>query len=171
MIGLFGNIVDAFLRWMDTDDYDTDGSCIPEEDLPICEESRKAERNRMECVHKYYLTKDKKHDVEFVFMHMGLSGWRAYIITDIDYKKRKDNFSEQHRLVDYDEDHWVSCACCADNFDIDEELNYICWTENVYSLDKMMAIAAAWCEITFYYIRYGGEFPEIQKKLAERGII
>ena len=168
---VLGNIVDAFLRWMDEDDYDNDGNYIPEAELPIYEEPRKTERNRMKCVHKYYQKKKKKHDVEFVFMYMGLSGWRAYIMTDIDYKKRKDNFAQQHRLVDYDEGHARRCAQIADHYNSGDELNYICWTENVYNLDKMMAIAAAWCEITFYYIRYGGEFPEIQKKLAERGII
>ena len=170
MIGLFG-IVDAFLRWMDEDDYDNDGNYIPEAELAINEEPRNTEGTRMKCVHKYYLTKDKNHDVEFVFMHMGLSGWRAYIMTDIDYKKRRDDFSRTHRLIDHNQDHTRRCAQIADNYDSDDELNYICWTENVYSLDKMMVIAAAWCEITFYYIRYGGVFSEIQKKLSDRGII
>lgn len=46
MIGLFG-IVDAFLRWMDEDDYDNDGNYIPEAELPIRPEPRNTGGNRM----------------------------------------------------------------------------------------------------------------------------
>lgn len=183
MLDWLSSLTAAYLRWISGDDrrtdrrteenvWDTEDDSEDEWDTEDdSEDAWERETNDMKCIHKYYLTKDKKHDVEFVFMYMRLSGWRAYIMTDIDYKKRKGNFSGQHRLTDYSKAHARLCADIADNYNGEDELNYICWTKNVYNLDDMMAIAAAWCEITFYYISYGGEFPEIQKKLAERGII
>ncbi len=129
--------------------------------------------------HDYYTSKDHTLSVEFLFVNLSdTNNWRAYILSHINYGMRSSSHTEVHRLTesdiymrelisDFKRDH------PSPNMTLVREssIEYVCWTAKVDSLDVMMSIASAWVDITAYYIRYGGSFPEIQQKLSREGVI
>ena len=128
----------------------------------------------------FYRTRDGTLDLEFLFVDTGpINGWRAYIISDIDYKcysnDRSVAISDIHRLTEKDEARLQKIhrfiQSTRDNYPDTKPVHYICWTEKIDSLDKMRNIARAWSEITAYYIRYGGRFDKIQALLEANGFI
>lgn len=57
----------------------------------------------------YYRTSDYLLDIEFLFVDLGTStGWRIYILSDIDYKQfsasRSDSITTIHRLTESNSD-------------------------------------------------------------------
>lgn len=117
--------------------------------------------------HNFYITKDKLLDIEFLFIDLGEEiGWRGYVLSDIDYKQfsddRSDGYEETHLYIDTNRHRYI---------DVDKDFPYICWTKPVHDLDTMRELAMMWAEITAYYIRNGGDFETIQKKLKGEGVI
>lgn len=128
----------------------------------------------------FYRTSDGALDIEFLFVDLGPNdGWRAYILTDINYKRcsgnRSDSCTDIHRLTESNETRIQKIRRfiqnTRDNSPANSPIHYICWTEKINDLDKLRNIAKAWSEITAYYIRNGGNFETIQKTLVTRGII
>ena len=128
----------------------------------------------------FYKTFDGTLDVEFLFVDTGPdNGWRAYIISDINYKRvarnRSDSCSDIHRLTENDSSRLEKIRrfirSTREGYSQDKPIHYICWTEKIYDLAKMRNVAKAWCEITAYYIKNGGSFERIQATLKSRGLI
>lgn len=128
----------------------------------------------------FYRTSDDTLDIEFLFVDTGpIDGWRAYILTDINYKRcsinRSDSCSDIHRLTECNDSRLQKIRRflqnTRDNSPSNKPIYYICWTEKIDNLDKIRNIAKAWSEITAYYIQNGGSFERIQKILSARGII
>lgn len=120
----------------------------------------------MRYEHAFYMTKDRQLDVEFLLLDLGSQGWRAYILSDINYTRfnaaRSRSILDTHRLSEQASDRRV---------DPDKSYYYVCWNQPVRDLETMKNICAVWSEITAYYIRNGGSFASIQKKLSEQGVI
>lgn len=115
----------------------------------------------------WYTTKDQRLEVEFLMLHLSPTrGWRAYILTDIDYKsrdrRRPVGLSDTHRHFESSQERYI---------DADRSYPFVCWNQPIRDLDVMKNVAAVWCEITSYYIRHGGSFQEIQRKLSAKGVI
>lgn len=128
--------------------------------------------------HCYYRTSDGSLDIEFLLVDRGASGWRAYILSPINYKKtsifRSDDISVVHRLTEFDPQMIKKIRRFKSGtglIDLLSPIKYICWKDKVPTLEKMRQIAGAWSEITAYYIKNGGNFSDIQKKLAKDGKI
>lgn len=130
----------------------------------------------MQCENNFYLTHDKSLDIEFLFVNLGNEvGWRAYILSSIDYKKRDTSCSTIHRLTESDK-HRIELIR---RFMHDTRLvlndsapiYYICWSTTIHELTKIRELAKTWSEITAYYIKHGGSFLNIQKELKNKGII
>lgn len=128
----------------------------------------------------FYKTFDGTLDVEFLFVDTGPdNGWRAYIISDINYKRvarnRSDSCSDIHRLTENDSSRLEKIRrfiqSTREGYPQNKPIHYICWTEKIYDLAKMRNVAKAWCEITAYYIKNGGSFERIQATLKSRGLI
>lgn len=120
----------------------------------------------MKYEHNFYCTRDRLLDIEFLFLDLGQGiGWRAYILSHINYKQfsqeRSDAHTDTHLYIDESRRY----------IDADKDYPYICWTKPIYSLDTMHELAQMWSEITAYYIRYGGRFEDIQHILSEGGVI
>lgn len=116
---------------------------------------------------------------EFLFVDLGSKGWRAYILSDINYKRfsadRSDDphivhvFNEIDRnLSDLIRNFASGCGIGSIN---DDTIWYICWSQKITCLEDMREVAKSWSEITSYYVRYGGNFSEIQPILKSRGVI
>ena len=125
-----------------------------------------------------YRTSDRFLDISFLFVEISQSNWRAYILTDIDYKKvsrkRSDSISIVHRLTENGESMKTKIFNFIRENNISynkEEIHYICWTTTVKSLEGIRELARNWSEITSYYIQHGGSFDTIQPKLKSKGII
>ncbi len=121
----------------------------------------------MKYEHNYYKTSDNLLDIEFLFLDLGHPiGWRAYVLSDINYKlfskNRSDKYIDTHLYIDTNKHRYI---------DPNKDYPYICWTKPFYELDGLKNLAAIWSEITAYYIRFGGDFRDIQKALTERGVI
>lgn len=121
----------------------------------------------MRYEHAYYTTKDRSLEVEFLLLHLGPArGWRAYILSDIDYKRvssaRSTAIYDIHRLTETRNERYIDSA---------RAYPYVCWNQTIRDLDTMKNVCAVWSEITAYYIRHGGSFSSIQRKLAARGVI
>lgn len=120
----------------------------------------------MRYEHAYYMTKDRSLDVEFLLLDLGSRGWRAYILSNIDYKKvsssRSTSILDTHRLSERDGERYIDTA---------RPYYYICWNQTIRDLETMKNICAVWSEITAYYIQHGGTFSSIQKKLTDQGVI
>ena len=134
----------------------------------------------MKCESNFYLTSDRLLDIEFLFVDMGRStGWRAYILTNIDYKMcyflRSDSCTVVHRLTEHDSGMTEKInRFIRESRGTNEAMRtiqYICWNKPIHSLSDMKTVAKTWSEITAYYIRHGGSFETIQPVLRERGII
>ena len=121
----------------------------------------------MRYEHIFYKTKDNLLDIEFLFLDLGPErGWRGYVLNEINYKKfsqsRSDNYIDTHLYLDNNTNRYI---------DENKDYPYICWTKPIHDLETMHELAAMWAEITAYYIRYGGDFLTIQKKLEREGVI
>ena len=121
----------------------------------------------MKYEHNFYRTADGLLDIEFLFLDLGPKiGWRGYILSNINYKqfsdKRSDVYTDTHLYIDENHHRYI---------DKNKDYPYICWTEAIHDLETMHKLAVRWSEITAYYIRNGGSFPEIQNLLIERGVI
>ena len=127
-----------------------------------------------------YRTSDGLLDIEFLFVNMGAStGWRAYILTDINYKRfsssRSDDPSVVHRLTETDSEmkrkinNFIRMSRGTN--ETMSTIRYICWSTAIHDLDDMYKLAQTWSEITAYYIRNGGNFQTIQPILKSRGVI
>ena len=123
----------------------------------------------------FYITHDISQDIEFLFVDLGSDiGWRAYILSHIDYKGRDTSCTTIHRLTDSDEHRRRLVHNFMNNTRITgttSPLHYICWSKAVHSLDDIREVAKTWSEITAYYIKHGGSFPTIQRTLKKRGVI
>jgi len=134
----------------------------------------------MQYENNFYRTSDGLLDVEFLFVDLGeASGWRAYILTDINYKMfsklRSTDCSIIHRLTESNGDmkrkinNFIQTTRQTSN--INRTIHYICWSKAIHNLPDMREVAKTWSEITAYYIRNGGSFGSIQPILKQRGII
>lgn len=134
----------------------------------------------MQYENNFYRTSDGLLDVEFLFVDLGeASGWRAYILTDINYKMfsrfRSTDCSIIHRLTESNSDmkrkinNFIQMT--RQTSDINRTIHYICWSNAIHNLSDMREVAKTWSEITAYYIRNGGSFGSIQPILKQRGII
>ena len=86
---------------------------------------------------QYYRTLDGSCDIQFGFKHF-YDGWRAYILTPLNYWHRPTDLHSTHRL--YDSAHG---------------LYYVCWTPPPSTLNAVKAVAAIWANTTMHYIRTG----------------
>lgn len=121
----------------------------------------------MRYEHIWYTTKDQSLTIEFLMLHLGgTKGWRAYILTDINYKRvstsRSTGWHDTHRFFESSTERYI---------DVAKSYPYVCWEPAIQELNVLKNVAAVWCEITAYYIRHGGTFPAIQQKLADQGVI
>ena len=132
----------------------------------------------MKYEYNTYRTKSGELDIRFLFVEIKPNDWRAYILTDINYKEyskaRSDLISVTHRLTEFD----VAMKRRIKNFIEDngipykkENIRYICWTKTITTLESMRELAKTWSEITDYYIRNGGSFESIQPILKADGTI
>ena len=87
-----------------------------------------------------YATRDKTRVIQFGFTRdaHGATGWRAYILTPINYRDRADDGHTTHRYYDSANDRY-----------------YVCWDPEPATLAEMKSIAAMWGELTHDYIRTG----------------
>ena len=119
----------------------------------------------------YYRTSDCLLDIEFLFIDLGTStGWRIYILSDIDYKQfsasRSDSITTIHRLTESNSDMLRKINAFQRN-----KGRTTSDSTPIDSLERAREIAKTWSEITAYYIRNGGSFESIQPKLKRKGII
>ena len=102
----------------------------------------------------YYKTSDGKLVFDFVFMYCGGdTGWRVYIINNVNYKGLNQSAHATHR------NHFEG-----------DTYKSICWNQRINSLDEAKNIAALWADATSGYIllgRFGMGFDEIVKKLLK----
>ena len=128
----------------------------------------------MQYENNFYKTSDGLLDIEFLFVDLGGStGWRAYILTDINYKMfsklRSQDCTIIHRLIESN----LEMKRAVNNFirmtrqtgSSDRTIRYICWSKAINNLPDMREVAKTWSEITAYYIRNGGTFTSIQPPL------
>lgn len=120
----------------------------------------------MKYEHNFYRTSDCLLDIEFLFLDLGHEiGWRGYVLSNINYKlfsaQRSDAHTDTHLYIDESRRY----------IDENKDSPYICWTKPIHDLETMHELAQMWSEITAYYIRYGGDFPDIQRKLVNEGVI
>ncbi len=125
-----------------------------------------------------YRTSDCLLDINFLFVEIAPSDWRAYILTDINYKKfssgRSDSINIIHRLTEHNEALITKIRAFIRNNDIPyhkTDIHYICWDKKIESLESIRELAKTWSEITSYYIKHGGDFGTIQPILKSKGII
>lgn len=105
-------------------------------------------------------------DIEFFMLDLGWPlGWRAYVLTDIDYKRfsaqRSDHYEYTHLYLENGTHRYI---------DKTRDWPYVCRQEPIYDLEVMRRVAGAWAEITAYYIKHGGSFKDIQIKLQQEGV-
>lgn len=105
--------------------------------------------------------------IDFLLIDLGETlGWRAYILSDIDYwmvsKERSDSFTDTHVYVEVNRHRFI---------DPNKDYPYICWTKPIHSLETMHELVTMWAEITDYYIYHGGTFETIQEHLEESGVL
>ena len=129
----------------------------------------------MKYEHTYYLTSDRSLDIEFLFVEINQSEWRIYILSDISYGTRSNGSNDVHRLVEGDQtrinlirDYLSSTKTTARS---DGPLYYICWSTEINDLITAKEIACTWSEITSFYIKNGGTFPNIWNTLKESNIL
>lgn len=124
---------------------------------------------------KTYRTKDGSLRIRFLFIDCGAAeGWRAYIMSYINYRGHSSASAAVHTIREYSTnmknalDHYVR------NYQPDyggRNYYYLCRTEKVFSLEKMVSIASVWADITSYYVKNGGDYSDIQQKLAREGLL
>lgn len=137
----------------------------------------------MNYYNDYYITRDKKLAVEFLFVDLGYDkGWRAYILSDINYQRRSslrsDAQTDVHRLTEQDD----RMICRVNEFKRNNapfsplltrtnSVEYICWTKPMYDREQLMSVASVWADITSYYIENGGTFEQIHALFTRKGYI
>ena len=89
----------------------------------------------------WYRTADGRHDIKFWFKHCPPNGWRAYIMSDINYGVRDTGAHATHRL-----------------FDSALNLQYICWNTAIQTKAQCKTVAAQWSDLTIKYINEGRRF-------------
>ena len=127
----------------------------------------------------FYRTSDGLFDIEFLFVNLDELGWRAYILTDLDYQmfdtSRSTSITIIHRLTESDPDLQRKIRnfmqATRNNVDLNKSIHYICWTSTINNIEDMRELARTWSEITAYYIKHGGTFDTIQPMLKRKGII
>ena len=118
----------------------------------------------MNYEHIFYTTSDGLLDVEFFFLDLGEElGWRAYVLSDINYKRfsstRSDAYEDTHLFIESDRNRYINP---------NRDYPYVCWTTVIRDLDTMKTVASTWAEITSYYISHGGTFESIQKIITKK---
>ena len=99
----------------------------------------------------YYTTGDRSLTIEFVFWNMGEpKGWRIYIVSDINYGNRDISGHATNR-----------------NLFSDDTYHSICWLGKISTLKQAKAITSLWSDATALYIRNGGNFDDIVKRLLK----
>lgn len=100
----------------------------------------------------YYRSSDGSMYFDFVFWHLSqASGWRIYIINDINYGTRPDGSSSAHWLKDPRDTY-----------------RYICWDGMIATFNQAKAVAALWADTTAIYIRSENDsFNSIADKLRK----
>lgn len=99
-------------------------------------------QNNLESDEKlFYRTKDGRYDIKFWFKNCGRSGWRAYILSNIDYGSRNSSMSTTHRL-----------------YDDTLSLYYVCWDCGIRTKNECKTVAALWSDHTINYILTGRGF-------------
>ena len=84
----------------------------------------------------YYRTKDCRADYGFSFEQLSNGEWRAYIVSMPSYGSLNTDGHITHRYSDGDR-------------------KYVCWDTPLYSENDVRKIAAAWADLTQFYIRTG----------------
>lgn len=87
----------------------------------------------------YYRTSDGAADYLFLFEEQPDGTWRAYIEQQPSYRGRATDAHSTHRLSDGDR-------------------KYVCWTEDLRTLEDAKRVAALWADKTQQYIRTGAGF-------------
>ncbi|MBQ3194706.1 MAG: hypothetical protein IJO21_07490 [Oscillospiraceae bacterium] len=121
----------------------------------------------MKYEHIFYRTEYDNLEIEFLLLEISKTeGWRAYILSDIDYKRvskaRSTDWHFTHLFYEADDKRYISK---------DKSYPFVCWTEPIRDLKTLKTVAAIWSELTAYYIRNGSTFAENQKKLAALDIL
>ncbi len=99
-----------------------------------------------------YRTSDGSLVIDFFILYCDEQiGWRIYIISNINYKRRDTSHIITHR-----------------NHCVGETYDYICWTGKLSTLDKAKAVAALWGDCTAEYIKSNKSFDAIASKLMKR---
>lgn len=140
----------------------------------------------MEYENDFYRTSGHRMTVEFLMVNVSEeTGWRAYILSEINYKAYSDNRSDgghqTHRISESDREmiRKVKTFMLMNppfpgtpaRVDPERELCYICWTGHIKTKDSIRLLAATWAEISAYYIQFGGSFETIQPVLKRLGMI
>jgi len=101
-----------------------------------------------------YTTRDKTRVIQFGFTRSGpgAAGWRAYILSPINYRGRASDGHTSHRYHD----------------DINK-LYYVCWDPEPATFAEMKSIAAMWAELTHDYIRTGESIDSQYRWRCRRG--
>ena len=102
--------------------------------------SAAAER-RPTMLQSYYRTKDGLADYKFSFERQSDGNYRAYILELPDYRWRSSSPTTTHRLRDNDR-------------------NYICWSQPLWSEAEARTVAALWADLTQEYIKTGRTIDE-----------
>lgn len=127
----------------------------------------------MKYEHIYYLTSDRTLDIEFLFVEIAPSEWRIYILSDIPYGSRSSGSNDVHRLVENDQTriNLIKRFMSMTRSTVpDGPIYYICWSEKIVEAN-VKPIARAWSEITSYYLKHGGNFPDIWNTLKAANIL
>ena len=104
---------------------------------------------RYECLD--YRTSDGSMYIEFGFCKLGLlSGWKIYILEDIDYEAQNSSYHATHRIRYSD--------------DVRE---CICWTSKIRTFEDAKAIAKLWGDTTARYVKGEGSFDTIADRLIK----
>jgi hypothetical protein len=107
----------------------------------------------MDYERMYYRSSDGSLILDFVFMYCGPEiGWRAYIITEINYGRFADTSGHASHRNRFEGDTY---PC-------------ICWSDRVDTLSEMKAIAALWSDVTAIYMETGETFDSIAKSLSKK---
>jgi hypothetical protein len=89
----------------------------------------------------WYRTSDGQHDIKFWFKNCSPNGWRAYIMSNIDYGGRASDAHSSHRL-----------------YDSTLGLHYICWDRKILTKAQCKTVASQWSDLTINYINNGRRF-------------
>ena len=87
----------------------------------------------------FYRTKDGLADYHFSIEQEDDGSWRAYILSQPDYRGRPSDCHSTHRLSN-------------------DGRHYVCWTKQLRTEHEARQVAAAWADATQRYIRFGQSF-------------